>query len=125
MSSVAKSVKENASLSEVVEQAVKILNDEYQNDIGLQYVAEQLNISGPYLSKRFKEEVGIGFKDYLTNLKMTRAKEWIKTTEMPLKDVAAHVGYNDYKQFNAIFKKQFGMSAGEYRKTKQKLMQEK
>lgn len=125
MSFVFKTVKEDVLLSEVVGQAVEILNNEYQKNIGLQYVAEQLNISVPYLSKRFKEEVGVGFKEYLTDLKMKRAKEWIKNTEIPLKDIAVRVGYNDYKQFNAIFKKQFGMSAGEYRKTIQKLVQEK
>lgn len=107
-------------VSEMVQQAVKVLGENYQRDISLQFVADELNVSASYLSRRFKEEMGVGFKEYLTGLKMKKAKEWMKSSEMPLKEIAVCVGYSDYKQFNTIFKKQYGISAGEYRKTLQK-----
>lgn len=110
-----------ACYSAVIKRALNIIKEEYQKNLSLQEVADTLKISEPYLSKTFKEEVGVSFKEYLTDMKMRKAKELMDHSDMTLKEIASCVGYNDYKQFNVIFKKQFGMTAGEYRKAFSKM----
>ena len=110
-----------ACYSAVIKRALNIIKEEYQKNLSLQEVADTLKISEPYLSKTFKEEVGVSFKEYLTDMKMRKAKELMDHSDMTLKEIASCVGYNDYKQFNVIFKKQFGMTAGEYRKAFSKI----
>lgn len=102
--------------SKPVKQALEIIWRDYQKDLSLQDVADALGISPQYLSKLFKEEKGQSFKEYLTSLKMQKARELIESTEFSLQEIAAYVGYNDYKHFSVIFKKHFGMTASAYRK---------
>ncbi len=110
--------------SAAIQRALDIIREEYQSNLSLQEVADELKISEPYLSKTFKQEVGVSFKEYLTDMKMKKAKELMDLSGMTLKEIAICVGYNDYKQFNVIFKKQFGMTAGEYRKAFSKMKEE-
>ena len=105
-----------AAYSPAVTEAVEILRKEYQRDLSLQEVADRLQLSAPYLSRIFKEETGESFKAYLTRMKLQKAKDLLANTDMPVQDIAAWVGYHDAKHFSVIFKKQFGVTAGTYRK---------
>ena len=70
-------------------------------------------MSKEYLSKAFKAEVGKGFQEYLTGLRMEKAKELILNYRVPIKDVGEMVGYMDQSHFYKTFKKYFGMTPGE------------
>ena len=100
-----------------VKRALELIQKEYQRDLSLQEAANTLGLSAPYLSKIFREEVGENFKDYLTKLKMRKARELIEHTELSLQEIALCVGYHDYKHFSVMFKKMFGVTASNYRKS--------
>ncbi len=70
-----------------------------------------------YLSRRFKQELGTRFMDYLTDVRISRAKELIGRGGYALKELAEKVGNRNHTYFCKIFKKLTGMTVGEYRCT--------
>lgn len=84
----------------------------------LQLVADKFGVSLSYLSQFFKEKTGSTVLDYITTLKMDKAKELLLSTSLPLKDIAEQVGYINVSSFIRRFKQVSGMTPGEYKKTK-------
>ena len=76
-------------------------------------------MSNSHFCTIFSQEVGVTFTEYLTNLRMNKAKELLRTTQMRSSDVAYAVGYNDPHYFSYLFKKHTGMTPRDYRKEAQ------
>lgn len=99
-------------------QILSFLQDEYANsDLTLSYVAEHFYITPSYLSTFFKENVGDTFLTYLTRLRLDRAKELIRTTNLSMGDIAAQVGYASGNTFTRIFKKAERITPTQYRES--------
>lgn len=96
--------------------AKQYIQNHYTEGITLEEVASIAGFSSSYFSGLLKREMGIGFSEYLTQLRMEKAKELLKGTNMNIKDICGQVGYSDLKHFNAAFKKYAGIKPGEYRK---------
>ncbi|WP_071395004.1 response regulator transcription factor [Bacillus tuaregi] len=96
-------------------QAKEYIDKNYDKSISLEEVAEQIGISSYYLSKLFKEKFQVTFSDYLKNIRMEKAKEFLLDGTMALKEIALNIGYKDPNYFSRAFKKQTGMSPREYR----------
>ena len=93
----------------------KYIEDRYTKGITLEHTASAFCVSKEYLSKALKAATGKGFLEYLTELRMTRAKELILDYKVPLKDVGELVGYLDQAHFYKTFKKFYGKTPGEIR----------
>lgn len=91
----------------------KYLKENFREGVTLEETAEEFFVSKEYLSKTFKAETGKGFLEYLTGLRMERAKELIMDYKVPIKEVGEMVGYVDQSHFYKTFKKYFGMTPGE------------
>jgi two-component system response regulator YesN len=65
----------------------------------------------------FAQETGLTFTQYLTALRIGKAKELLEATEMRSSQIAQEIGYNDSHYFSYLFKKNTGMTPGEYRKS--------
>mgnify|MGYP001207974109 CR=1 FL=1 len=101
---------------ELLEKVTALLHASYaQSHVSLDFVAEQLGISKGYLSQFFKEQTGVNFSDYLEDLRMTRAKELLAETDMPIHEIAERVGYNSSNTFCRAFKRINGVSASAFR----------
>jgi len=98
-----------------VEAAKAYIRGNYSKDISLDEVSQAVNISPYYFSKIFKEEVGEGFVEYLTGLRMEKAKELLASTEYSMKEICAMSGYADPNYFSRIFKKNTGVTPTEYK----------
>ncbi|MDE7178323.1 MAG: response regulator [Lachnospiraceae bacterium] len=98
-----------------VEAAKAYIRSNYSRDISLDEVSQVVNISPYYFSKIFKEDVGEGFVEYLTGLRMDRARELLNTTEYSMKEICSMVGYADPNYFSRIFKKNVGVTPTEYK----------
>lgn len=85
------------------------------NDISLDDISRRINISSYYFSKLFKEETGVNFIEYLTDLRMEKSKELLASPNMSIKDICVSVGYQDPNYFSRIFKKINGVTPSEYR----------
>ncbi len=96
--------------------AKQYMQTHYMEGISLEEIAGIAGFSPGYFSSLMKKEMGIGFSEYLTQLRMEKAKELLKGTNKNIKDICRQVGYSDLKHFTALFKKYTGIKPGEYRK---------
>ena len=64
----------------------------------------------------FKEEVGYTPHEYITMLRINRAKELLKSTDFPMSEIALRVGYEYPTSFTAVFQKKVGVTPREFRK---------
>lgn len=88
----------------------------YCDNLTLKYLAGHFHISSSYLGKRFRQEVGETFNDYVNRIRIHKAQQLLVTTREHANDIAARVGYSDPNYFYRQFKKFAGCSPTEYRK---------
>lgn len=91
-----------------------------QNDISLGTVAEAVGVSANHLSRLFSSSTGSTFIEFLTEVRMEKAKDMLLTTEAPGSEIALDVGYSDPHYFYYIFKKTQGMTPKEFRQERAK-----
>lgn len=84
--------------------------------ITLEQLAQIFFVSKEYLSKAFKKEYDVNVTDYVVQLRMAKAREWVMDNQIPFKHIAEMTGYEDVSYFYRVFKKHFGVSPGEMRK---------
>jgi two-component system response regulator YesN len=84
-------------------------------DMTLSDVAKHVALSNNHFCTVFSQEMGVTFIEYLTALRMKKAKELLKLTDMRSSDVAAAIGYSDPHYFSYLFKKNVGMNPRDYR----------
>lgn len=106
--------KEKQSSSSV-ERAKAYIAERYNKDISLDDVSKEVDISPYYFSKLFKEETGENFIEYLTAVRINRAKQLIAGSDMSMKEICTEVGYSDPNYFSRIFKKNVGVTPTEYK----------
>jgi len=96
------------------------LEKNYYKKVTLEEVAEYVNISPFYLSKIFKKHTGVNFIEYLTNLKIEKAKELLEYTDMPVINIAIELSFNEPNYFARVFRKTAGMTPSKYREAKRR-----
>lgn len=102
--------------SALLEEAREFIRQNYQReDMSLNTVAAQVNISPSYFSAIFSGEMGQTFVEYLTFVRLDRAKELLMCSSMRTAEIGYEVGYKDSHYFSYIFKKVVGCSPKEYR----------
>lgn len=89
----------------------------YQEQLTLESLAQQAGLSVSHYSRLFKKYIGYSPIDYLTHLRMDRAKELLVLSDYRLKSIASSVGYNDEFYFSRMFKKVVGVSPRDYAKS--------
>ncbi|MBY9079199.1 helix-turn-helix domain-containing protein [Paenibacillus sp. HN-1] len=94
-----------------------ILNTRYDQDLSLSKIADKLNMSSAYLSVYIKEKTGTNFSDHLNDIRLRKAMDLLVCTDQSVTAVSKQVGYANFTSFNRMFKRQTGMSPGEYRKS--------
>lgn len=100
----------------IIEKADQYINEHFAEDISLEDIAKEVNLSSYYFSRFYKEVTGFGFSDRLQNVRVEKAKEYLKQEELSIKDVSYLVGYTEPNYFSKIFKKATGLTASEYKK---------
>ncbi len=101
----------------MIDNVIKDIRDHYMEDISLTSLADKYSISTGHLSNMIKERLQVGFSDYISSLRMQRAKELLRDESMSIQEIAETVGYNDYFYFTKVFKKVVGISPSKYRKS--------
>ena len=99
----------------VIGKAKEYIKQKFSKDISLEEVAKHVDISSYYFSKLFKEEEEMNFIDYLTNLRIEKAKQMLMENDVSIKEVCIESGYTDPNYFSRIFKKVVGRTPTEYR----------
>ena len=102
--------------SDVVENAKKYISENYHDEeLTLNTVAHEVNVSPNHLSDMFSQKTGQTFVKYLTDVRMHRAKELLKCTSKRSNEICEEVGYRDPHYFSHLFKKNVGCSPIQYR----------
>jgi two-component system response regulator YesN len=107
--------KKREQNNSIVGKAKEYMKQNYEKDLSLDDVAKYVDISPYYFSKLFKEEEGENFIDYLTSLRIEKAKMLLQNTDQSMKEICSEVGYSDPNYFSRIFKKVAGLTPTEYR----------
>ena len=102
-----------------IKQAKKIIHTQYGNPLKISDIAKKLNLNRSYLYKIFKEETGYSLKDYLIQIRMEKSADLLTRTTFHISEIANAVGFPDALAFSKAFKKHFGQSPSNYRKTQQ------
>lgn len=97
-----------------IETAKQYINDHLSEDLSLEAVSAKVFLSPKYLSKLFKEEIGITYTDYVTGKRMERAKALIEKNNMTIEQIANMVGYGTGAYFIKKFKEIHGCTPGNY-----------
>lgn len=107
--------------SDIVAAALDYIRQNFTcNDLSLDAVAEHCQVSSAYLSRLFKRRMGVGYIDYVTDLRMTEARSLLHATTLPVAEIALRVGYLNVSSFRKKFKLATGMSLSEYRQDNRK-----
>lgn len=100
---------------DIIRNAKRYIEDNFDKDISLDDVSRVVNISPYYFSKVFKEESGLNFIEYLTNIRIEKAKELLENSGLSIKEICLSCGYTDPNYFSRSFKKNVGVTPTEYK----------
>ena len=108
--------KPNDQYEQVIHRAKEYLNLHYaDHELSLHEVAVHVNLSASHFSVVFSQGAGQTFKEYLTDVRINKAKELLRMTSLRSAEIAFQVGYNDPHYFSSVFKKHTGLSPMEFR----------
>ena len=102
--------------SRPITEAKRYIQAHFQEELKLEDVSSHVGFNTTYFSSLFKKETGKNFSDYVTELRINKAKELLYSDELTIHDICEQVGYRDLKYFSRLFKKATGTSPSEYRK---------
>ncbi|MNW42315.1 putative response regulatory protein [compost metagenome] len=108
--------RENRTMMDII----KYIDYHYQTEISLQDIASHFFVSREYVSRKFKQEFGINFSDYLGQYRINKAKTLMLNPNLKVVQIAEMVGFHDVKYFSKVFKKQEGVSPKMYRSNLEK-----
>ncbi|WP_312642665.1 response regulator [Hydrogenoanaerobacterium sp.] len=105
---------QDASSASSFMKIIKYLNENYEKDISLKKLSELFHMNSSYVSQLVKNETGLTYSQYLTELRIGKAKQLLQTTNLSLNEISEAVGFNDYFYFIKKFKKVVGVTPGRF-----------
>ena len=92
------------------------VNDNYKNVITTTELAEFTGLSPDYMSRKFKQALGMSPAEYVRRFRIARAMEMLCTTDLPISEIAAETGFSDISLFSRVFKQAVGLPPAAYRR---------
>ncbi len=112
---IKKTINQKIKYKPIVILAMKYIDEDYNvDDFNIEVVADKLKVSSSYLSKLLKQEIGLGFIDYLTFVRIKKSISLMEDPTIKIYQVSEMVGYSNQHYFCKIFKKIMGISPKEY-----------
>ena len=100
---------------DVLDQVFAYIRENYAEPISLEKLSMLAFLSPKYFSRLFKQQTGCTVTEYTQQLRIDRACELLRETELTVGAIAEQTGYNDKKYFNKVFRRNVGMTPAEYR----------
>ncbi|WP_409345595.1 helix-turn-helix domain-containing protein [Paenibacillus sp. MBLB4367] len=107
--------KRKSQYMRISDQMVEMIHAEAETDLSLDLCASRLGYHPDYIRGVFRKETGINFSDYLSGFRLRRAKEMLVETDMKISEIAERLRYNNSQNFIRYFRKQEGITPGQYR----------
>ena len=112
---------EDLRMKQHIQAALDFIGENFERDLSLDEVAEHANLNAAYFSSYFKKMTGQSFVNYITELRVRRAKELLRDEHIKIGRISEMLGFNDTRYFAKIFKKYVGVTPSEYRGIIQKM----
>lgn len=103
--------------SAVVRRALVYIHEHYAEPISLSHIADHLGMTQQYVSKRFKEDLGVNYVDYLNCYRLDSARGPLTGTTRTIREVGASVGFANPQYFIKHFPERFGLTPAQYRES--------
>lgn len=101
--------------ADILKKVLYFIDQNYCSELKLNTVAEFAHLNPQYLSRYFKKEMGITFTDYVTKLRMEKAKKLLAETDYPIYRIALELGFSDPSYFNKVFTKYENQPPNKYK----------
>jgi AraC-like DNA-binding protein len=108
-------VQQQTAEPPVIIRAKQFIHEHQNEDLSLGQVAKSVNTSTFYFCKMFKKATGVNFTDYLSRVRIEKAKNLLLNPNLRISEIAYEVGFQSLTHFNRVFKKIVGQSPTEYR----------
>jgi two-component system response regulator YesN len=103
------------SYTPLVNKMIMLAEKNYDKDVSLINIANELGRNADYLSNLFKQEVGINFIEFITSYRIQKAKEYLTFADLNIYRVAELVGFKDQRYFSRVFKTLTSMTPHEFK----------
>lgn len=103
------------SANEIITKVNKYINDNLGESLSLAKIADYVFLNPVYLSRLYKNITGLNLFDYINEIRLEKAKELLKTSNMKIHEIAAYVGYESAAYFNRFFKRKTDFTPQGYR----------
>lgn len=100
----------------VISSITRYLQEHLSEEVSLSVLADEFHLNPQYISQLFKNEIGVGFLAYLTNIRIEKAKKLLLSTALSVTEISNRVGYGDYRVFTKVFKKTEGITPSQFRR---------
>lgn len=110
---IKKEIENNNKL--IIKKAIKYMNENYDKNISLKNIADNVHLTHNYFSNLFKREIGETVMSYLMDIRMEEAKKLLRNTDLKIYEISEKVGYEDPNYFGRVFKKYNGLTPIKYR----------
>ena len=98
-----------------IDEIIAYISEHYEYDIRVEGLAEQFGVSSRYIRRCFKEEAGISCSQYITSLRIEKAKEMLWLSAKTVTEIASLTGFNSSQYFSRVFQQYTGQTPLEYR----------
>ena len=97
-----------------VVQMLKIIEEQYMEKISVENIAEELQVSASYFSRKFKNATGLTYLDFLNQYRIRQAIKLLETGKYKVYEVSDMTGFTDYKHFSVVFKRYTNQSPSDF-----------
>lgn len=111
--------KTGLSGQHILQNALRFIENNITKELRLHEIAELVHLNPQYFSRLFKKEIGLTFTEYVTNLRIEKAKRLLLDSDMPIYRIATELGFSDAAYFSKVFLKCENQSPLEYRKNQE------
>lgn len=118
MERAVKNENTEAAESKPVKDSIELIEKNYNQNLSLEDICAQAHVSKTYFCYLFKREMGMSVWNYLTVVRLQRAKELLERTQLRSYEIAFQVGYDNPSYFSKVFKKYENMTPNEYRESR-------
>lgn len=109
--------KVSTTKNETIDTLIRYMKSNFAGPLTLDHLAAYVHLSPEYLCRYFKKHTGKNLFTYLTDIRLDHAKYLLRTTHFSISDISMHCGFQSLSNFQKVFKRNVGMTAGEYRTT--------
>jgi len=108
-------VRQNNAEPVFIVKAKQFIAEHYSEPLSLEQVAQAVNTSSFYFCKMFKRITGLNFTEYVSRVRIERAKNLLLNPNLRISEIAFEVGFQSLTHFNRVFRKMVGLSPTDYR----------